>query len=89
MELFTVRAALAFGECRMFVVEADDLIGAAIKGQEIVDDISRRIKTDVDEDAIHEPHICEISECCLIKYSKKWLDVYVDEVKDTVTEESD
>jgi len=86
MENFTVRATLAFGECRMFIIEADDLIGAAIKGQEVIDEVYRRIKLEVDDEPLGEPHICEISESPLITFSKEWLDGYVEEVRETIKE---
>jgi hypothetical protein len=85
-EYFTVRAALAFGECKLFLVEAEDLIGAVMKGQEMVDQIHQRVGKEVDPDVFHEPHICEVSECGLTIFDQEWLDSYVAEVKETVEE---
>ena len=50
MAYFTVTATLVFGERKTFLVESDYIIGAAIKFQEHLDEIYRRIKHEIDEE---------------------------------------
>ena len=89
MAYFTVTTTLVFDERKNFLVESDNLIGAAIKFQEHLDEIHRRIKHEVDEEVEGEPSINYISACELEVFSPEWLDRYVDEIRERVKEEEE
>jgi hypothetical protein len=86
---FTVTATLVFGERKTFLVESDYIIGAAIKFQEHLDEIYRRIKHEIDEEVEGEPSINYISECEAVVFSPEWLDGYIKEVRAQVKEEEE
>ena len=89
MAYFTVTAALAFGEHKTFLIESDNFIGAAIRFQEHLDEIHRRVKHEIDEEVEGEPLIHNISACGVTVFSSEWLDGYIQELRDRLKEEEE